>query len=173
MQWSNRRGFTLTEMAVVVMIMGFLLAITAPGLIRQLNAQRVKDSANILREEMRLARQKAVTNGTRNYVYTQYGTGGDQYWTGVRTFNDATKTWNGFVWNGPINLPSKTKQIGSNFSTYTWFYYDPSGKPHQPFDMSPWPLQSPPASGTVKFVSTVPSITDTVTVNLDLSGSVW
>jgi prepilin-type N-terminal cleavage/methylation domain-containing protein len=175
MHLNNRRGFSLVEMAVVVTVMGLVLAITAPGLIRQLNSQRVRDAAGILRDEMRLARQKAITNGTRNYVYVQWGPDAAQYWTGIRTFNDANKTWNGFTWRGPIDLPTKTMQIGANFSgSYTWFYYDPTGKPHQPFDTGlPWPSQSPIASGSVKLISTVPSIVDTVAVNLDLSGSVW
>jgi len=173
MHWKNHRGFSLIELAVVLTVVGLILAIAAPGLIRQLNSQRVRDAAQVLRDEMRMARQKAITNGTRNYVYVQWGPDGSQYLTAVRTFNEATKTWNGHVWRGPIDLPAKTRQIGSNFSTYTWFYYDPSGKPHQPYDMSPWPAQSPVTSGSVKVVSMVPGIVDTSAVNLDLSGSVW
>jgi len=175
MHCKNHRGFSLVELAVVLTVVGLILAIAAPGLIRQLNSQRVRDAAQVLKDEMRMARQKAITNGTRNYVYTQQGANGTQYFTGIRTFNEATKTWNGFQWRGPIDLPAKTKQIGANFSSsYLWFYYDPTGKPHQPFDpVSPWPAQSPVASGSVKVVSMVPGVVDTSTVNLDLSGSVW
>ena len=171
MLWKNR-GFTLAEMAVVVMIAGLIMAITAPGLVRYLNQSRVRDSAGVLRNEMRLARQKAVTNGTRNYVYFQYGTNYNQYWTAVATQNPITHVWSARQWRGPIDLPSKTKQIGANFSSYIYFYYDPYGKGRQPLGMA-WPAVDPPSSGSVRIVSTVPSITDTVTVNLDLSGSVW
>jgi len=44
MHWNDRRGFSLLEMAVVVTIAGLILAITAPGLIRQLNSQLTKES---------------------------------------------------------------------------------------------------------------------------------
>ena len=169
MHWNNRRGFSLVELAVVLTISGLILAIGTPGLIRYLNSARVRDSARTLAEEMRLARQKAVTNGTRNYVYTQYGTNQNQYWTGVMT-QQTNGVWpSSPVWRGPIDLPEKTKQIGSNFSGYVYFYYDPSGRPRQPLIGS----NPPYSSGSVKVVSTVPGITDTTTVSLDLSGSVW
>jgi len=106
----------------------------------------------------------AVTNGTRNYVYTQYGTNQNQYWTGI-SVKQANGSWGGISWRGPIDLPSKTKQISSNFNTYVYFYFDPSGRPRTPTDGV--------CSGSLKVVSMVPSITDTSTVNLDLSGSVW
>jgi prepilin-type N-terminal cleavage/methylation domain-containing protein len=169
MHCKNRRGFTLVEMAVVVMIAGLILAISAPNLIRHLNRQRVHDAAHVLADEMRLARQKAVANGTRNYIYTQYGTGQNQYWTGLVT-QQTNGVWpSSIAWKGPIDLPDKTRQIGANFSGYVYFYYDPSGRPRQPLTGNPPPL----SSGSVKFVSTVPGVTDTTTINLDLSGSVW
>ena len=168
MHWSNRRGFTLVEMAVVVMIAGLILAISAPSLIRHLNAQRVRDAAHILADEMRLARQKAVANGTRNYIYTQYGAGQNQYWTGIITQRTDGVWPTSITWKGPIDLPDKTRQIGANFSGYVYFYYDPSGRPRQPLPGNP-----PLSSGSLKVVSTVPGVTDTTTINLDLSGSVW
>ena len=164
MHWKNRRGYSLAELAVVVMVAGLILALGTPGLIRYLNAARVRDSAKILAEEMRLARQKAVTNGTRNYVYTQYGASQNQYWTGVQA-KLSNGAWGGVTWRGPIDLPNKTRQISSNFSSYVYFYFDPSGRPRTPVDGV--------CSGSLKVISTVPSNTDTSTVNLDLSGSVW
>ena len=164
MHWKNR-GFSLVELAVVLTISGLILAISAPGLIRYLNAARVRDAAKVLAEEIRLARQKAVTNGTRNYVYTQWGATQSQYWTGVQAKNSNGVGWAGITWRGPIDLPSKTRQISSNFSSYVYFYFDPSGRPRTPADGV--------CSGSIKIVSTVPSNTDTTTINLDLSGSVW
>ena len=172
MHWKNRRGYSLAEMAVVVMITGLIAAIGTPGLIRYLNTARVRESASVLKEEMRLARQKAVTNGTRNYVYFQWGATQSQYWTCVSTQNQITKAWSSPVWRGPIDLPNKTRQIGANFSSWIYFYYDPYGRSRQPAG-AVWPNVDPASSGSVRVVSTVPSITDTSTVNLDLSGSVW
>jgi len=164
MHWKDRRGYSLAELAVVVMIAGLILAIGTPGLIRSLNAARVRDSARLLSEEMRLARQKAVTNGTRNYLITMQGANQSQYYTGVAT-KLPSGAWSGITWRGPIDLPGKTKQISANFGSYIWFYFDPAGRPRTPVDGV--------CSGSIKVVSTVPSNTDTSTVNLDLSGSVW
>ena len=101
MHWNDQRGFSLAEMAVVVMISGIILAISAPNLIRHLNRQRVHDAAHLLADEMRLARQKAVTNGTRNYIYTQWGAGQNQYWIGVMTQQS-----NGAWPSNPVLRPS-------------------------------------------------------------------
>jgi len=161
---NNRRGFSLVELAVVLTVAGLLLAITAPGLIRQLNSQRVRDAAQVLRDEMRLARQKAITNGTRNYVYC--GVNPNQYMLGTMT-QKTDGTWpSSPTWRGPFDLPDKTKHIGANFSGNVSFFYDPSGRPKVPAGTSA-------ASGSVKLVSLVPGVTDTTTINLDLSGSVW
>ena len=166
MHWKNR-GFSLVELAVVLTISGLILAISAPGLFRYLDGARVRDAANTLREEMRLARQKAVTNNTRNYVYTQLGGSGTQYMTGVQT-QTSPGVWSGITWRGPIDLPSKTKQINASFNTsYLYIFYDPSGKPCVN------PSAPVRASGSVRVCSTQASVTDTTTINVDLSGSVW
>jgi prepilin-type N-terminal cleavage/methylation domain-containing protein len=164
MHSNDRRGFSLVEMAVVVTIAGLILAISAPGLIRQFNSQRVRDSAGVLRDEMRLARQKAITNGTRNYIYC--GVTESQYFRGLITQRSDGVWPTTITWTGPYDLPSKTKHIAANFSGYVYFFYDPSGRPKQPVGTSL-------SSGSVKVVSTVPGVTDTTTISLDLSGSVW
>jgi prepilin-type N-terminal cleavage/methylation domain-containing protein len=168
MHWKNRRGFSLVELAVVLVVAGLVLAIAAPGVVRHLNAQKVRDAARTLADEMRLARQKAVSNGTRNYVYTQWGVTQNEYWTGVST-QLANGTWTSPLWRGPIALQSRTRQVGANFSNYVYFFYDPSGRPRQPIGG----LNPPASSGSIKVISTVPSVTDTAVVNLDLTGSVW
>jgi prepilin-type N-terminal cleavage/methylation domain-containing protein len=158
MHWKKREGFSLVELAIVLVIAGLILAICTPGVIRYLNGQRVRDSARLLADEMRLARQLAVSNSTRNWVYTQWSANANQYLLGTQTQNP-NGTWNTTQWRGPFELPSKTKQIGANFNAFQYFYYDPNGRPS--------------GSGSVRVISTIPSVTDTATVNLDLSGSVW
>ena len=159
MHWNRREGYSLVELAVVLVIAGIILAVGAPPLMRYVNGARVRSAAHVLSDEMRLARQKAVTNSTRNWVYTTWGTNSSQYWTGVQT-QTSPGVWSGINWRGPIDLPSRAKQIQPNFGGgYQYLWYDVNGRPC-------W-------SGSVKLVSTVPNVTDTVTVNVDLSGSVW
>jgi prepilin-type N-terminal cleavage/methylation domain-containing protein len=164
MHWKDRRGYSLAELAVVVMIAGLILAIGTPGVIRYLNAARVRDTAKMIADEMKIARQRSVTNGTRNYIATGYGANQTQYYLGSARQN-ADGSWGGVTWRGPFELPNKTKAIGTNYGSYQWFYYDPSGRPKNPVNAV--------CSGSVKIISTVPSCTDTSTINLDLSGSVW
>jgi len=158
MHCNRREGFSLVELAVVLVVAGLILAIGSPPLIKYMNARKVYDSARILSDEMRLARQKAVTNGTRNWVYTQWGSNAAQYWTGIQTPLGGG-AWSGTSWRGPIDLPKRTKMIAANFSGLQYFWYDPNGRPSY--------------SGSVKVISTIPSVRDTSTVNVDLSGSVW
>ena len=165
MHWKNREGFSLVELAVVLVVAGIILAMGVPNILKHMHSQSVRDSARMLSDEMRLARQKAVSNGTRNYVYTQWGPGADQYWTGIQTQNPNTGAWSSILWRGPIELPGRTRQISASFGSYVYFYYDPSGRPKTPLDT--------PSSGSIKVVSTIPSVNDTAAVNVDLSGSVW
>lgn len=160
MHWKKREGFSLVELAIVLVVAGLILAISTPGVIRYLNGQRVRDSARLLADEMRLSRQRAVSNSTRCWVYTQWGAGQNQYLLGTQAQNpNPPYNWLTTQWRGPFELPSKTKQIGANFSPFQYFYYDPNGRPS--------------GSGSVRVCSTMASVTDTATVNLDLSGSVW
>lgn len=169
MHCKNREGFSLVELAVVLVVTGIILAIGVPNILKHMHSQSVRDSARMLSDEMRMARQKAVSNGTRNYVYTQWGAGADQYFTGVQTQNPNTGAWSTIVWRGPLDLPGRTKQINATFGGNTYFYYDPSGRPK----VSISPPTEIPVSGSIKVISTLPSVTDTSTVNVDLSGSVW
>lgn len=164
MHSKENKGFSLVELAIVLVIAGIVLAITTPGLIKYLNGQRVRDSAHVLADEFRMARQKAVTNGTRNYVYTQWGTGQAQFWRGVVTKTDEN-VWSGISWSGPYDLPDRTKQISANFGGYQYLYFDTNGRAYSPLATA--------CSGSVRVCSTIPSVKDTTTINVDLSGAVW
>lgn len=164
MHWKKREGFSLVELAIVLVIAGLILAICTPSVMRYLNGQRVRDSAHLLADEMRLSRQRAVSNNTRCWIYTQWSS--NQYLLGTQAQNpNPPYNWLTTQWRGPFELPSKTKQIGANFSSQLYFWYDPNGRPAT--------VGASSASGSVRVCSTIASVTDTATVNLDLSGSVW
>jgi prepilin-type N-terminal cleavage/methylation domain-containing protein len=160
---ARQDGFTLVEMAVVLIVVGILLAITTPALRRYLSSYRVGDAARQIQSEMRLARQKAVTNGTRNWIFC--GTSGNEvyYWTGIQT-QRSDLSWSAVNWI-QWNMPQNTKLIAPTFNGTNWFYYGPDGKPTQGSTV--------PVSGSVRVGSTNPSVSDTATVNVDLTGEVW
>jgi prepilin-type N-terminal cleavage/methylation domain-containing protein len=161
---SSRRtaGFSLVELMVVLVIGGLILGMGLPALNRYMTGGNVRNAANILEGEMRLARQKAVSRDMRAYVW--YASGVNYYYTGDQLRTGAT-TWGGITWKGPNYLPKRLNVSNPNFGGYNYFYYAPDGKP-----MSPVNTQT---SGTCAIVSTVSGQPDTARVYVDLSGSVW
>lgn len=151
----DQRGFSLIELAVVVLIGGLILAITTPSINRYLTKARLRDSASRFAGEMRIARQRAVSQNARVWFWTYNNSNyyyiGDQRWLGA-------SSWATTVWKGPYYLPSTVKVVGANWAGLNYFWYTPDGRPM--------------TSGSVKLVSTV-GAPDTATVNVDLSGSVW
>lgn len=155
MPLQDKRGFSLIELAIVVLIGGLVLAITTPSINRYLIHARLRDSASRFAGEMRLARQKAVSNNSRAWFWTWNGSNyyyvGEQRWLGAQL-------WGGTVWKGPYYLPSTVRVIGANWGGLNYFWYTPDGRSN--------------ASGLVRLTSTMGEV-DTLTVNVDLSGSVW
>lgn len=59
-QQRKARGFTMVELLVVIAIMGILIAIATPSMSRFIADWRVKDAANTLIGQLRLARIEAI-----------------------------------------------------------------------------------------------------------------
>ena len=137
-------GYTLVELAVVVLVVGIIVAFGLPGLARSITTNNLHNSSQVLIGEMNLARQKAITNSKQNWVW--FATGGTTYWT----------LQSGEGWKGPFSLPSRVTIANPNFSSLNYFWYGADGKPN--------------TSGYVALVNTAGQRD---TVNLDLSGSVW
>jgi prepilin-type N-terminal cleavage/methylation domain-containing protein len=160
MSLRNQKGFSLIELAIVLVVAGIVLAITTPSINRFLIHARLHDAASRVTGEMRLARQKAVTNSSRAWFVTSNGTNlywvGEQRWTGGAA--DTAIAFAATTWKGPFTLPSTVRVIQANWGGLTYFWYGPNGRPVN--------------SGSMKLVSTVGD-PDTLTVNVDLSGSVW
>jgi prepilin-type N-terminal cleavage/methylation domain-containing protein len=158
----HAKGFSLIELTVVVLIAGLVLAISTPALNRYLLDARLRDAGSRIAGEMRLARQKAVTNNSRNWFYTVAGTNyywiGEQRWMGGSTFGPT-------VWKGPIYLPSTVRVLTPNWAGYNYFWYTPDGRPSTT-------AATGPVSGSVRLMN-LAGTPDTLTVNVDLSGSVW
>jgi prepilin-type N-terminal cleavage/methylation domain-containing protein len=162
MSLRNTRGFSLIELAVVVLIAGLILAMTMPTINRYLMGARLRDAAARVAGEMRLARQKSVTNNSLNRIWV--ATNFNYYYTGERRWLGGT-TWAPVAWKGPFYLPATVKLIAPNWNGLNYFWYTTDGRPTTD-------LATGPVSGSVKLVTTAGE-PDTLTINVDLSGSVW
>ena len=111
MSLRNARGFSLIELMVVVLVAGLILAITTPSINRYLMGARLRDAASRVAGEMRLARQKSVTNNSRNRFWVASGFNyyylGEDRWRGVPGSPYAPTQW-----KGPFYLPSTVRLIG-------------------------------------------------------------
>jgi prepilin-type N-terminal cleavage/methylation domain-containing protein len=157
MDRQRQKGFSLVELAVVLVVAGLILAIGAPGLHKYLESNRVGDAARQISSELRIARQKAVTNGTRNWYFAGISGQEGLYWTGVQT-PLPTGGWSTTAWT-LWNMPTNTKQVTPNFGGVNWLYYGPDGRAN--------------TSGSVKVASVVAAVHDTSQINVDLTGEVW
>lgn len=63
----SKKGFTLTEMMIVISIIGLVLAIGTPPLIQFLRHHQSKDAAHVVMGVLRMARSRAIQE-KNNYV---------------------------------------------------------------------------------------------------------
>ncbi|HTO52581.1 MAG TPA: type II secretion system protein [Myxococcota bacterium] len=66
---TNQSGFTLLEVMTAVAVMGFLLAMAVPNMLRMRDAQETKSSGTQMAGLLSDARARAVSEGTPHLVY--------------------------------------------------------------------------------------------------------
>ena len=74
-----RRGFTLLELVLVLMLLVIVAGLAVPSLSRSVAGERLRRSGDTIRTQWARARVKAMKSG-RIHVF-QYQAGGDQYQT--------------------------------------------------------------------------------------------
>lgn len=90
---SRRGGFSLTELMIVITVMGLILAIGAPAMGRYLQSWRLNGEANEMATFLRLTRTAAVTKNT-NAIFVFNASAGQYYYfedddaDGVATGNE-------------------------------------------------------------------------------------
>lgn len=86
---SAQRGFSLVELLTVVAIIGILSLVTIPGFINLYRARKLKTSLTKVANDLRSARQLAVTSSTT--VRIAYAENGRAYY--IFQSNDEGATW--------------------------------------------------------------------------------
>ena len=75
----DARGFSLIEMAVVILILGLLAAFSFPAYLRFNRTMQLKGSVQNLAGQIQLARQKAIATGTSQLLHFTPGVGWDYH----------------------------------------------------------------------------------------------
>ncbi|MDQ7798622.1 MAG: GspH/FimT family pseudopilin [Candidatus Edwardsbacteria bacterium] len=71
----NRKGFTLIELMVVILIIGIAAGFSVPNLIGSLPLARLNNSADDLKGQLMVAKSKAISGGVPYIaIFTQNGT---------------------------------------------------------------------------------------------------
>lgn len=113
----NSAGYSLTEMLVVVAIIGIMALIAVPNFIQYYRASKLKSSLRLLTNDLRNARQRAVANNSMTKLTFQTDVSGGSYTilesTDKRPITDATKVWSPYV--GPKTLEKPTFLTNTNF----------------------------------------------------------
>lgn len=77
MNHSDSQGFTLVEMAIVVLLLGTLMAFSVPALQTMRNTNNLKGATQDIAAQMRLARERAISTGVDQVIHftTNYPAG--------------------------------------------------------------------------------------------------
>jgi len=75
----DARGFTLVEMAVVILIIGIIAAFSIPAFLKLNKSLQLKGSVQQVAGQLQLARQKAMATGVPQTMHLYAGTYGVDY----------------------------------------------------------------------------------------------
>lgn len=119
----RQSGFSMVEVMVVVTVTGLTLAAGVPAFTRFTQTARLNGAAEQIAGEFRLARQKAVSEGTpyiflwwySNWYYVIKDTDGNGYYT------------SGEPYTGPTWFPSGISALSAEGFTSPWMSINPNG----------------------------------------------
>jgi prepilin-type N-terminal cleavage/methylation domain-containing protein len=117
------RGFSLTELMIVISIMGLMLAVTAPAMGKFLQTWRLNGEANEMATFLRLARTAAVSKHT-NVVFVFDATNGEYYYI---EDDDGNGAHNSGEYESAVQEFSPGIAIDSYTVPQQWITFGPKG----------------------------------------------
>jgi len=120
---NSRGGFTLTELMIVISIMGVLLVASIPAMARFMQSWRLNGEANEMVTYLRMARTAAVTKNT-NVVFVFDASVGDYYYI---EDTDGNGVRNGGEYASATQQFSHGIEIESYTIPQQWITFGPKG----------------------------------------------
>lgn len=112
---ANERGFSLIELAIVLVVMGILVGFSVPSFQRISSTYQLQASAENVAGQLRLARQKAIATGVEQPMHIPL---------------NSTNTYHIHYTSGIIST-SWTLPRGITFTNSTlnsWYHMEPDGR---------------------------------------------
>jgi prepilin-type N-terminal cleavage/methylation domain-containing protein len=120
---SARGGFSLTELMIVITVMGLMLAIGAPAMGRYLQSWRLNGEANEMATFLRLARTAAVSKNT-GVVFVFDASAGEYYYF---EDDDASGVANAGEYQSALQEMPDGIHIDSYSMAQQWITFGPKG----------------------------------------------
>jgi prepilin-type N-terminal cleavage/methylation domain-containing protein len=139
---SRRGGFSLTELMMVLVILGIIATFSAPAIFKALSGWNLHNSRELMISEVKLLREKAVAQGRPLRIW--FSPGSSNYWFQ----NPTTNVWTSY------QLPNRVT------------FYSVAFTPGSPYDTYMQPNGTSSKSGTIILVNNR-NAKDTVVVNLN------
>lgn len=112
------RGFSLIELAIVLVVMGILFAFSVPGFQRLTSSNQLRGAAENVAGQLRLARAKAIGTGVEQPLHIQNSTTYHiHYPSGIST-----------IWTLPSGI---TFTSAAPVTVGDWYYMAPDGRFYQ------------------------------------------
>ncbi len=123
---NDKRGFTLVELVIVVLIMGILASVVAPKYAHTLQRYRAETAANRVKADLGLAREHAISSSTNQSIVFASSTISYAL-PGLAHFDHRSQTYSVELAEAPYNATALSTDLGGDATLQFDHYGQPDG----------------------------------------------